>query len=43
MFTDMPLNSTKRNLEVLVNGQNTIKNTKNTYVDFTYIGDKMKK
>ena len=43
MFTDMPLNSTKRNVEVLVNGQNTIKNSKNTYLDFTYIGDKMKK
>ena len=43
MFTEMSLNSTKRNVEVLVNGQNTIKNSKNTYADFTYIGDKMKK
>ncbi len=43
MFTEMSLNSTKRNVEVLVNGQSTIKNSKNTYADFTYIGDKMKK
>ena len=43
MFTEMSLNSTKRNVETLVNGANTIKNSKNTYADFTYIGDKMKK
>ena len=43
MFTEMSLNSTKRNPEVLANGTNTIKNSKSTYVDFTYIGDKMKK
>ena len=43
MFTEMSLNSTKRNVEVLANGTNTIRNSKNTYVDFTYIGDKMKK
>ena len=43
MFTEMSLNSTKRNPEVLENATNTIKNSKNTYVDFTYIGDKMKK
>ena len=43
MFTEMSVNSTKKNVEVLVNGQNTIKNSKNTYADFTYIGDKMKK
>ena len=41
MFTEMSLNSTKRK-EVL-NGPSTIQNSKNTYVDFTYIGDKMKK
>ena len=40
MFTEMSLNSTKRNPEVLAN---TIKNSKNTYIDFTYIGDRMKK
>ena len=43
MFTEMSLNSTKRNVEVLANGTSTMKNSKNTYVDFTYIGDKMKK
>ncbi len=43
MFTDMPLNSTKNNVEVLVNGQNTIKKSKDIYADFTYIGDIMKK
>jgi serum/glucocorticoid-regulated kinase 2 len=43
IFTEMSLNSTKRNVETLVNGANTIKNSKNTYADFTYIGDKMKK
>ena len=43
MFTEMSLNSTKRNVETLVNGANTIKSSKNTYADFTYIGDKMKK
>jgi serine/threonine protein kinase len=42
MFTEMSVNSTKRNMEVL-NGPSTIKNSKNTYVDFTYIGDKIKK
>ena len=42
MFTEMSVNSTKRNMEVL-NGTSTIKNSKNTYVDFTYIGDKIKK
>ena len=41
MFTDMSIHSTKRNKEVLVNS--TIKNTKNTYVGFTYIDDKSKK
>jgi serine/threonine protein kinase len=41
MFTDMSIHSTKRNKEVLVNS--TIKNTKNTYVGFTYIHDKSKK
>ncbi len=46
MFTEMSLNSTKRNPEVLQYGASTIRNSnsKNTYVDFTYIGDnKMKK
>ena len=46
MFTEMSLNSTKRNAEVLQYGASTIRNSnsKNTYVDFTYIGDnKMKK
>ena len=42
MFTDMSIHSTKRNKEVLVNSS-TIKNTKNTYVGFTYIDDKSKK
>ena len=44
MFTEMSLNSTKRNVDVLANGTSTLKNSKNTYADFTYIGDnKMKK
>jgi len=43
MFTDMSIHSTKRNKEVLVNPSGTIKNTNNTYVDFTYIGEKSKK
>jgi len=42
MFTDMSIHSTKRNKEVLVTSS-TIKNTKNTYVGFTYIDDKSKK
>ena len=40
MFTDMPLNSTLGNKEQLLNPSST-KNTKNTYIDFTYIGDKI--
>ena len=43
MFTDMPINSTLGNKEQLLNPSSTIKNTKNTYIDFTYIGDKIKK
>ena len=43
MFTEMSLNSTKKNVEVLANGTSTMKHSKNTYVDFTYIGDKIKK
>ena len=34
MFIETSLNSTNINAEVLVNGQNTIKNSKNNYVDF---------
>ena len=40
MFTEMSVNSTK---DIVMHGTNSIKNTKNTYVDFTYIGDKFKK
>jgi len=43
MFTDMPITSTLGTKEQLLNPSSTIKNTKNTYIDFTYIGDKIKK
>ena len=43
MFTDIPINSTLGNKEQMLNPSSTIKNTKNTYIDFTYIGDKIKK
>ena len=44
MFTEMSINSTRKNQEVLAYGASTIRNSKNTYADFTYIGDnKMKK
>ena len=42
MFTDMPISSTLGKDQVL-NPSSTMKNTKNTYIDFTYIGDKIKK
>ena len=43
MFTDMPIGSTLGTKEQILNPSSTIKNTKNTYIDFTYIGDKIKK
>jgi serine/threonine protein kinase len=43
MFTDMPITSTLGTKEQLLNPSSTMKNTKNTYIDFTYIGDKIKK
>ena len=43
MFTDMPINSTLGNKEQMINPSSTIKNSKNTYINFTYIGDKVKK
>ena len=43
MFTDMPINSTLGNKEQMINPSGTIKNSKNTYINFTYIGDKVKK
>ena len=43
MFTDMPINSTLGNKEQMMNPSSTIKNSKNTYINFTYIGDKVKK
>ena len=43
MFTDMPITSTLGTKEQLLNPSSTIKNTKNTYIDFTYIGYKIKK
>ena len=43
MFTDMPIGSTFGTKEQILNPSSTIKNTKNTYIDFTYIGDKIKK
>ena len=43
MFTEMPITSTLGTKEQLLNPSSTIKNTKNTYIDFTYIGDKIKK
>ena len=43
MFTDMPITSTLGTKEQLLNPSSTIKNMKNTYIDFTYIGDKIKK
>ena len=42
MFTDMPISSTLGKDQTL-NPSSTIKGTKNTYIDFTYIGDKIKK
>ena len=43
MFTDMPITSTLGTKGQILNPSSTIKNTKNTYIDFTYIGDKVKK
>ena len=44
MFIETSLNSTNINAEVLVNGQNTIKNSKNNYVDFdNYLNEKVDK
>ena len=42
MFTDMPINSTLGTKEQM-NPSSTIKNSKNTYINFTYLGDKVKK
>ena len=42
MFTDMPINSTLGNKEQMMNSSST-RNSKNTYINFTYLGDKVKK
>ena len=42
MFTDMPINSTLGNKDQTMNTLST-KNSKNTYINFTYLGDKVKK
>ena len=43
MFTEMPITSTLGKQDQMLNPSSTMKNTKNTYIDFTYIGDKIKK
>ena len=40
MFTDMPINSTLGNKEQMMNSSST-RNSKNTYINFTYLGDKV--
>lgn len=42
MFTDMPINSTLGNKDQTMNTLST-RNSKNTYINFTYLGDKVKK
>lgn len=42
MFTDMPINSTLGNKDQMMNSSST-RNSKNTYINFTYLGDKVKK
>ena len=43
MFTDMPITSTLGNKDQMMNPSSTIKNSKSTYINFTYLGDKVKK
>ena len=42
MFTEMSINSTKRNVEVLANGTITMKNSKNTYKEKQHLPQKPK-
>ena len=43
MFTDMPITSTLGTKDQMMNPSSTIKNSKSTYINFTYLGEKVKK